>query len=40
MGGSNMIEHIRCNKKFGYDNNEYLIEFWKQIQNGKALQRE
>lgn len=29
-----MIEHIKCNNKYGYDNNEYLIEFWKQIQNG------
>ena len=34
VGGSNMIEHIKCNEKYGYDNNEYLIEFWKQIQNG------
>ena len=22
VGGSNMIEHIKCNNKFGYDNNE------------------
>lgn len=29
-----MIEHIKCDNKYGYDNNEYLIEFWKQIQNG------
>lgn len=34
VGGSNMIEHIECDKKYGYDSNEYLIEFWKQIQNG------
>ena len=34
VGGSNMIEHICCNNKFGYDNNEYLIEFWKRIQEG------
>lgn len=34
VGGSNMIEHIKCSKKYGYDNNEYLIEFWKQIQSG------
>lgn len=34
VGGSNMIEHIKCSKKYGYDNNEYLIEFWKQIQKG------
>ena len=34
VGGSNMIEHICCKNKFGYDNNEYLIEFWKRIQEG------
>ena len=34
VGGSNMIEHIQCENKYGYDNNEYLIEFWKQIQSG------
>ena len=34
VGGSNMIEHIKCENKYGYDNNEYLIEFWKEIQKG------
>lgn len=34
VGGSNMIEYIKCENKYGYDNNEYLIEFWKWIQNG------
>lgn len=34
VGGSNMIEHIQCKNKFGYDNNEYLIEFMKELQNG------
>lgn len=34
VGGSNMIEHIDCKNKCGYDSNEYLIEFWKQIQSG------
>lgn len=29
-----MIEHIQCENKYGYDNNEYLIEFWEQIQSG------
>lgn len=29
-----MIEHINCQNKIGYDSNEYLIEFWKQIQSG------
>lgn len=34
VGGSNMIEHIRCNTKKGYDSNNYLIEFWRELQNG------
>ena len=34
VGGSNMIEHIKCENKFGYDNNEYLIAFWQEIQKG------
>lgn len=34
VGGSNMIQHIKCKNKYGYDNNEYLIEFWKHIQDG------
>lgn len=34
VGGSNMIEHIKCKNKFGYDNNEYLIAFWQEIQKG------
>ena len=34
VGGSNMIEHIKCSNKLGYDNNEYLIEFMKELQKG------
>ncbi|MGG1671531.1 DNA adenine methylase [Paenibacillus sp. NRS-1783] len=34
VGGANMIEHIDCKKRIGSDNNEYLIEMWKSIQNG------
>ena len=34
VGGSNMIEHIQCKQKIGCDLNEYLIEFWQQIQAG------
>lgn len=34
VGGSNMIEHIQCKNKVGNDNNTYLIEFWRQLQNG------
>lgn len=34
VGGANMMEHIICKNKIGYDNNHYLIEFWKAIQSG------
>lgn len=34
VGGSNMIERIKCNTKNGYDSNKYLIEFWKELQGG------
>lgn len=34
VGGANMIEHITCERKFGFDNNKYLISFWESIQNG------
>lgn len=34
VGGANMIEHIDCDKKFGLDNNEYLIALWSVIQKG------
>lgn len=34
VGGSNMIEHIKCDTKIGVDNNIYLIEFMKSLQNG------
>ena len=34
VGGSNMIEHIKCTIKNGYDSNKYLIEIWKELQGG------
>lgn len=34
VGGANMIEHIVCNKKYGFDSNKYLIAFWRAIQGG------
>ena len=33
-GGGNLIEKISCKNRIGYDNNYYLIEFWKAIQGG------
>lgn len=34
VGGANMIQHIDCAVRIGYDNNSYLIAFWKAIQRG------
>lgn len=34
VGGGNLIEKISCKNRIGYDNNYYLIEFWKAIQGG------
>lgn len=34
VGGCNMIEHIICENKIGSDNNEYLINMWKDLQRG------
>jgi DNA adenine methylase len=34
VGGSNMIEHIECDNRYGYDNNEFLMEFMIELQNG------
>ena len=34
VGGSNMMEYVKCTNKYGYDNNEYLIEFMKELQKG------
>lgn len=34
VGGANMIQHINSTIRIGYDNNHYLIAFWKAIQRG------
>lgn len=34
VGGANMIERIECENKLGSDNNDYLIQMWKLIQDG------
>lgn len=34
VGGANMIEHINCNRKIGYDSNKYLISMWIKLQKG------
>jgi DNA adenine methylase len=34
VGGANMIQYIECENKFGSDNNDYLIQLWKALQDG------
>lgn len=34
VGGANVIDKITCPYKVGMDSNEYLIDFWVQIQSG------
>ncbi len=34
VGGANMIEHIECDYKYGFDSNRYLIYFLRAIQCG------
>lgn len=34
VGGANLIEHIDCDSKYGSDNNSYLIQMWKLLQDG------
>lgn len=34
VGGANMIEHIECESKIGSDNNAYLIQMWRLLNDG------
>lgn len=34
VGGANIIDKIKCQKRYGYDSNEYLIAFWNELQKG------
>lgn len=34
VGGANIIDKIKCKKKIGSDNNQYLISLWNAIKNG------
>lgn len=34
VGGANMIENIICEKRYGLDINDYIIDMWKALQNG------
>ena len=37
VGGANVIDKIKCDKKIGTDINKYLIELLKHVQNGNKL---
>ena len=37
VGGANIIDKVQCSKKFGYDNNKYLIALFRHLQNGGEL---
>jgi DNA adenine methylase len=34
VGGANMIENIICEKRYGLDINDYIIDMWKALQCG------
>ena len=40
VGGANVIDKIKCNKKIGSDLNPYLIALLKRVQNGEPLYEE
>lgn len=40
VGGANMIEHIECESKIGSDNNAYLIQMWRLLNDGWTPPRE
>lgn len=37
VGGANVIDKIKCDIKFGYDKNKYLIALLKRVQSGEEL---
>ena len=37
VGGANIIDKIKCEEKYGFDNNKYLIALLKRVQNGEKL---
>lgn len=37
VGGGNVIDHISCRRRVGYDKNEYVIELFNYLQGGGKL---
>ena len=40
VGGANIIDKIKCDKKYGFDKNKYLIALLKRVQEEKDLYNE
>ena len=40
VGGGNTLSEIKCEHRFAYDKNYYLISFWKALQGGWQIQDE
>lgn len=40
VGGANVIDKIKCEEKYGFDKNKYLIALLKHVQNNKPLYEE
>ena len=40
VGGCNMIDKIKCDRKLASDNNKYLIAFWQKIADGWDISQE
>lgn len=40
VGGANIIDKIKCERKIGSDKNKYLIALLQRVQSGKPLLEE
>ena len=40
VGGANVIDKIKCDKKYGFDKNKYLIALLRHVQEDKCLYEE
>lgn len=40
VGGANIIDKVKCGKKYGFDKNKYLITLLQRVQNNQPLLKE